>query len=125
MGMVRRMKDMKDMASAAPETTSQAQQPGAQAQQMAAPAQQMPGFRGAGALGGLDFDPIAGVTLGQFAAVSKGIAAYNYDQSKLAEIAASKGIDPVSWETASRAWHDRVKASPAVAQRFNELYRQS
>jgi hypothetical protein len=139
MGMLRRMKDMKDMVNAAPEMISQAQRLGAQAQQLAAAqqaaaqpqmAQHQTGSLQAGGVGigspaGPDFEPIAGVALDQFAAVSKGIAAYNYDQSRLAEIAASKGIDPVSWQTACHAWNDRVKASPAVAQRFNQLYRQS
>jgi hypothetical protein len=72
-----------------------------------------------------DFEPIAGVALDQFAAVSKGIAAYNYDQSRLAEVAASRGIDPVSWEAASQGWTRRIQASPAIAQQFNRLYRAS
>jgi hypothetical protein len=72
-----------------------------------------------------DFEPIAGVALDQFAAVSKGIAAYNYDRSRLAEMAAARGIDPVSWEAASQGWTSRIRASPAIAQEFNQLYRAS
>ena len=72
-----------------------------------------------------DFEPIAGVALDQFAAVSKGIAAYNYDRSRLAEVAAAQGIDPVSWEAASQGWTSRIQASPAIAQLFNQLYRAS
>jgi hypothetical protein len=134
MGMLKRMKDMKDMVNAAPGMVAQAQQLGAQAQQMAA-AQQAAGqaqmaqagaFQPGGAVAtGPDFDPVAGVTLGQFAAVSKGVAAYNYDQAKLPEIALGKGIDPVSWQSAAQAWNERIKANPAVAQRFNQLYRES
>ncbi len=74
---------------------------------------------------GPDFDPVAGVSLEQFAAVSKGVAAYDYDQSRLVDIAASKGIPAGSWEEASRGWNSRIQANPAVAQRFNQLYRVS
>lgn len=129
------MKDMKDMVDAAPGMVAQAQQLGAQAQQMAMAQQaamqaqmgqmgQMGGMPGS-APTGPDFDPVAGVSIEQFAAVSKGVAAYNYDQSKLVEIAASHGISGGDWEAASQGWNDRIKANPAVAQRFNLLYRAS
>ena len=135
MGMMKRMKDMRDMVNAAPDMVAQAQQLGAQAQQMAAAQQaavqaqlaqqQMGGgFAAPGAAPtGPDFDPIAGVSLEQFAAISKGVAAFNYDQAKLPEIAESKGVPAAHWEEASRGWNDRIKANPAVAQRFNLLYR--
>ena len=57
--------------------------------------------------------------------MGKAVAAYNYDGSKLPEIAASKGIPAIAWETASRGWNDRMLANPAVAQRYNQLYRAS
>jgi hypothetical protein len=137
--MLKRAKDMKDMLNAAPGMVAQAQQLSAQAQQMAS-AQQMAaaqqrlqggGWGTAGAVGavgaagttGADFEPIAGVALDQFTAVSKGVAAYGYDAARLPEIAASKGIDAFSWDQAYRGWNDRIKANPAVAQRFNQLYR--
>jgi len=137
MGMMKRMKDMREMVNAAPDMVRQAQEMGAQAQQMAAAqqaaaqaqvtaaqAQQGGGFTQPGAAPtGPDFEPIGGVSLEQFAAISKGVAAYNYDQSKLVEVAASKGVDAGSWDSASRGWNDRIKANPAVAQRFNLLYR--
>jgi hypothetical protein len=137
MGMMKRMKDMRDMVNAAPDMIAQAQQMGAQAQEMAAAqqaaaqarmaayqAQQGGGFNAPGAApAGPDFEPIAGVSLEQFAAISKGVAAYNYDASKLVDVAASKGVDAAAWETAHVGWNDRIKANPAVAQRFNQLYR--
>jgi hypothetical protein len=132
MGMLKRMKDMKDMVNAAPGMVAQAQQLGAQAQQMAAArqaalaAQQQAAYGTPGAMAaGPDFAPIAEVTLEQFTAVSKGVAAFGYDQARLPEIAASHGIPAAAWETASSGWNDRIKASPAVAQRFNQLYRQA
>lgn len=67
--------------------------------------------------------PIAGVTLEQFAAVSKGLAAYNYDQSKAPLVAEQHGISGEAWATAAAGWNGRVTADPAVAQAFNAAYR--
>jgi hypothetical protein len=132
-GLFKQLKDAKDMVNAAPGMVAQAQEMAANAQQMAAAQQaamqaQMAHARGAAASVapvGPDFEPIAGVALDQFAAVSKGVAAYNYDQSKLVEIAASRGIPAPAWEAAFHGWNDRIKGNPAVAQHFNQLYRQS
>jgi hypothetical protein len=138
-GIFKQMKDMKDMVNAAPGMVAQAQQMGAQAQQMAAAQQaaamaQMqqvqaqtgqPGQAPGSAPTGPDFDAINGVSLEQFASVSKGVAAFNYDASKLVDIAASKGISSIDWEDAHRGWNERIKANPAVASRFNQLYREA
>jgi hypothetical protein len=132
-GMFKQLKDAKDMINAAPGMVAQAQQMAAQAQQMAAAQQAAAQAQMAHAGGpaasvdpvGPDFEPIAGVPLDQFAAVSKGVAAYNYDQSKLVVIAASRGIPAQAWEAAHLGWNDRIKANPAVARRFNQLYRES
>jgi hypothetical protein len=129
MGMFKRMKDMRDMVEAAPGMVAQARQLGAQAQQMAAAqqaayaAQAQPAAAQAGAVEGADFDPIAGVSIDQFAAVSKGVAAFGYDPAKLPEIAASRGIAPADWQAAHQGWNERIKRNRAVAQRFNQLYR--
>ena len=142
MGIFKQIKDMKDMVNAAPGLVQQAQQLGAQAQQMAAAQQaaaqaqyggQQPGAFGqaAGAFGqtaapaGPDFEPIDNVSLDQFAAVTKAVAAFNYDGSKLPQIAASRGIPEYAWETACNGWNERIKSNPAVAQRYNLLYRAS
>jgi len=135
MGMFKNIKDMRDMANAAPGMVAQGQAMAAQAQQMAAAQQaaamaqiqQAHAASGYGQPGaaptGPDYEPIAGVSLEQFAAISKGVAAYNYDQTKLVEVAAQHGVGAEDWDTASRGWNDRIKANPAVAQRFNLLYR--
>ena len=96
MGMFKRMKDMRDMVEAAPGMVAQAQQLSAQAQQMAAAQQaayqaqaaqsygaQPGGAQPTGLAEGADFDPIAGVSIEQFASVSKGVAAFGYDPAKL------------------------------------------
>ena len=111
MGLLRRMKDMRDMAEA---------QPGqlAQYQARTAAAQDYPAE-------GADFAPVAGVSLEQFVTVYKGVAALSHDDSRLTEIAQSHGIDPARWEAAAAGWNARIQASPAVANRFSQLYREA
>ena len=135
MGLFKQMKDMKKTVEAAPGLINQAQQLGAQAQQQAAAqqaaavqaqqaalaAQQAGGGATAVAEGG-DYEPIAGVSLELYAEISKGLAAYNYDQSKAVEVAASKGVSPENWQQAMDGWNARITATPAVGQRFNQLY---
>ena len=135
MGFLKQMKDMKKVVHEAPGMIDQAQAMGKQAQEMQAAqqaaaqaqAQQMQQQQAAaapaaGAASGPDFEPIASVSIEQYAEVSKGLADYNYDQSKAVEIAASKGISPSDWEQAMTGWNARITANPAVAQRFNALY---
>lgn len=134
MGMLKRMKDMKDMVEAAPGMVEQARQLGAQAQQYAAAQQaaaqmqmaqlgQMAAPQAAGVAAGPDFEPIAGVSIELYAEISKGLAAVGYDASRAAEIAATKGVSADAWAQAMAGWNQRVTANPAVAQRFNALYR--
>jgi hypothetical protein len=111
MGLLRRMKDMRDMTEAAPGQL-------AQYQAQAAAAQGCPA-------GSADFAPVAGVSLEQFATVFKGAAALSHDDSRLTEIAQVRGIDPDRWETAAAAWNARIQSSPAVANRFSQLYREA
>lgn len=135
MGFIKQMKDLKKVTEAAPGMIDQAQALSKQAQEMQAAQQaaaqtqmdqmaqqQAAASTAAAAAGGPDFEPISGVSIEQYAEVSKGLADYNYDQSKAPEIAASKGISPSDWEQAMNGWNDRIKANPAVAQRFNALY---
>jgi hypothetical protein len=125
MGLFKQIKDMKQTVAAAPEMIEQAQQMQANAQQMqaqqAAAAQQAAQQEAAGATGP-DYELISGVSLEQFADVSKGLAAVNYDQSQAPAIAATKGISGESWQAAVDGWNARIKANPAVAKRFNALY---
>ncbi|MFL5847266.1 MAG: hypothetical protein ACJ762_21525 [Solirubrobacteraceae bacterium] len=131
MGFLKQMKDLKDTVNAAPGMVDQAMQLKAQAEQMqvaqqdaaqqamqqamaatAAPA--APAAAG-------DFAPIAGVSLELYAEVSRGLADYNYDQTKAVELAVAKGIAASDWQTAMDGWNARM-TNQAVAQRFNALY---
>lgn len=126
MGMLKDMKNMKDMVAGAPDMIAEAQKMAEnaqqQAQQQAAAAAQQQQAAAAAPATGPDFEPIAGVSLEQYAEVAKGLAEYNYDQAMAPQVAAMKGIAADAWETASTAWNDRIKANPGVAQRFNALY---
>ena len=134
MGMFKQLKDMKGMVHDAPAMIQGAQEMGAQAQEMAALQQQQamaaqqaafaPQAAAAPA-GGLDAsatEPIAGVSLEQYADISRGLQAYNYDQSKAVEIAAGQGVSAESWQAAVDGWNARMQANPAVAKEFNRLY---
>lgn len=131
MGLFKQMKDMKNVVEQAPEMITQAQQMGAQAQEMAAAqqaaaqqavAQQQAATTAAAEAGGADFEPVAGVTIEQYADVSKEVAASGGDQSKAAAIAAGKGISADDWQAAMDGWNQRMQTNPAVGQRFNQLY---
>lgn len=131
MGLFKQMKDMKNVVEQAPDMISQAQQMGAQAQEMAAAqqaaaqqamAQQQAATTAAAEAGGPDFEPVAGVSIEQYAEVSKGVADAGGDQSKAVEIAAAKGISADNWQAAIDGWNQRMQTNPAVGQRFNQLY---
>jgi hypothetical protein len=116
------MKDMKASVAAAPGMIEQAQQMAAQAQQMAAAQQAAAAAAPPAVAAGPDFEPIGGVSLDQYADISKGLAAYGHDQSKAVDVAAAKGVSSTDWQQAVDGWNARMAANPAVAQEFNKLY---
>jgi hypothetical protein len=129
MGIFKQMKDMKTTTAAAPGMIDQANE-------LAEPSRQLAGTQQAAtepaaaqaqqvmaALAeGPDFEPIAGVSLELYVAISKGLADYNYDQSKAADVAASKGVTASNWNAAVDGWNARMRANSSVGQRFNALY---
>ena len=130
MGLFKSLKDMKDMAAAAPGLVESATQLGAQAQAQAAAMQQ------AGGQGHVDsintatygeptaeaLEPIAGVDLETYATVVKGIAAFGYDAARLPEVAATHGIGASDWATAQSGWGERIQGDRALGSRFNAIY---
>ncbi|MCU1359480.1 MAG: hypothetical protein JWN99_769 [Ilumatobacteraceae bacterium] len=66
--------------------------------------------------------PVEGVTLDRYASIVRGIAAYNSDQSMLAGIAIDQGIDVDTWHRVHQGWNARIRANPAVARRFSDIY---
>jgi hypothetical protein len=133
MGMFKSMtkgfKDMKEMVNTAPDMIDQAQVLAANAQAMQASYQQQATAAAAYATQSAtstasiaELEPIAGVTLETFAQVCKGLAAYNYDQSRAPALAAARGIDAASWQTAMDGWNARITANPAVSREFRRHY---
>ncbi len=131
MGIFKQMKDLKDMAAAAPEMMGQAQRMAEQAQQMSAQAtaqqqaamQQTIAHPPAAAGEAVATEAIAGVELALYATIVKAIAPLGYDQSLLPGIAAAHGVDPASWQQAHDGWNARIQAEPDVARAFSDLYR--
>src|SRR4051794_22132055 len=120
---------MKATVAAAPEMVNQAQQLGANAQAMAAQ-QQAAAVAAQQAAAtpttttGPDFEPIAGVSLAQYAEISKGLAAVNYDQSRASEVANAHGVTSTNWDAAVEGWNARMQTNREVGKQFNALYTQ-
>jgi hypothetical protein len=128
MGLFKQMKDLRATVAASPALVEQAMMASANAQQMAmvqqsmyaAPVAPAPPLAAGGTSG--DFSPICGVSLEQYVEVSRGLAAYNYDQSKAVQVAGTKGINAMDWTAAMEGWNHRMRVNPAVARQFNALY---
>lgn len=130
MGLFKQMKDMKNVVAAAPEMVEQANQMSAQAQQMAA-AQQQAAAAGAvpGGVGGpLDpasLEPIAGITLEEYARLSKTIGTRGLDQAGIEAYVTAEGHTPETWQAAYDGWNERFKGNTALAVHFGNLYQQT
>jgi hypothetical protein len=134
MGMFKQLKDMKGMIEDAPEQIRNAQAMGAQAQQLAAAQQaaaqaqmaqlgNLPGGAGSFAPDPAALTPIGGVTLEQYVAISKDIAASgSSDEASAASAAAAKGVSGADWKEAVEGWNHRIKTNGGVAHQFNQLY---
>lgn len=133
MGLFKSLKDMKDMAAAAPGLVESATQLGAQAQAQAAAMQQLGGQGYVDSVNAATYgepstealEPIAGVDLETYAKVVKGIAAFGYDAARLPEVAAALGIGAEDWATAQGGWGERIQGDRALGTRFNALYAQA
>jgi hypothetical protein len=133
MGMFKQLKDMKGMMEDAPDMIKNARAMGAQAQEMAAAQQAaaqaqmasvgaMPGV-GSFAPDPAALTPIGGVTLEQYVAISKDIAASgSSDEASAASAAAAKGVSAENWKEAVEGWNHRIKTNGGVAHQFNQLY---
>ena len=133
MGMFKQPKDMKGMIEDSPEMIRNARAMGAQAQEMAA-AQQAAAQAQMAAVGAMPgagsfapdpaaLTPIGGVTLEQYVAISKDIAASgSSDETSAASAAAAKGVSAENWKEAVEGWNQRIKTNGGVAHQFNQLY---
>jgi hypothetical protein len=133
--MFRQIKEMKAMLEGAPEMAEPALPMSARAQRLAMAQAAVWQAKAAGgtrsgyaekgyAQAGGEDEPIAGVSLEQYAAISKHAAAFGHDPAKMAEFAAARGITELAWHTAVAGWNARLRADAAVARRFNLRYRE-
>jgi hypothetical protein len=132
--MFRQIKEMKAMLEGAPEMAEPALPMSAQAQRLAMAQAAVRQARADGtrsgyaeqgyARAGGEDEPIAGVSLEQYAAISKHAAAFGHDPAKMAEFAAARGITELAWRSAVAGWNARLRADAAVARRFNLRYRE-
>jgi hypothetical protein len=130
MGLFKQMKDMKNVVAAAPDMVDQAQQMQANAQQMqtaqmqAAQAGAVPGGVG-GPLDAAALEPIAGISLEEYARLSKTIGTRGLDEAGLANYVVGQGHSVESWQAAYEGWNDRFKGNTALAVQYGNLYQQA
>ena len=70
-----------------------------------------------------ELEPIAGVSLASFVAVSLELARFQFDVARAAEVAADLGIPAHAWGDAADGWARRLRDSPTVADEFARMYR--
>jgi uncharacterized membrane protein YdfJ with MMPL/SSD domain len=128
------MKDMKTMVGAAPGMIEQANQMAAQAQQMQQAQQaqvaQMQAMQAGPTIpdGDPRLAPIAGVTLEQYAAISKaaatqGAAHVGSDDNSLVGLALARGVESAAaWQEAYGGWNARMQGDMQLATHFGHLY---
>ncbi len=123
MGLFKQMKQMKDVVKDAPEMVESAKAM-QEAQMAAAQAQAQAQQAAAGAAAtGEAGEPIAGVSLELYAEIARELSARGSDQSLAPIIAKEKGVDRASWDAAVAGWNERMRTNPAIATRFNQLWR--
>jgi len=108
MSMFKQFGDMAKMVKAAPGLIDQADGLAAQSEAYRArmDAQAVHAMTAQAAAGNLD--PIAGVDLDVYARIVKGLAAFQYDETKLPVVAGMFGVDPSAWAEAQVGWGARI-----------------
>jgi hypothetical protein len=133
MGFIRKgIKDMRTTVAAAPAMIQPANQLGAQAQQLqhaqaaqAAQAAQMQAMMAGTTIGPDDprLEPIAGVTLEQYASIAKAAATPGVDSDGLVSLALARGVaSEAAWHEAQDGWNARMRGDTQLATHFGHLY---
>jgi len=69
-------------------------------------------------------EPIAGVTIEQYATISKAAATAGADENTLVRLALGRGVDSeTAWREAYDGWNARMKRDMQLATHFGHLYR--
>jgi hypothetical protein len=69
-----------------------------------------------------ELEPIAGVSLASFVAVSLELSRFQFDASRAREVAEDLGIPAAAWDAAAAGWSRRLTGSSAVAGEFARMY---
>lgn len=121
MGLFKQVKDMKSMVAAAPAMLDQAQQLQAHGMQLQAAQQAALGDPGAPIAGG-QLDPIAGISLEEYARIAKTIGERRLDQAGIEALVQGLGHTPEAWQAAYDGWNARFKGDMALSVRFGTIY---
>lgn len=125
MGLFKQMKQAKDAVAASPDLAQHAQAM-QQAQIDAARADEASNSAAAtraAAAGGSDFDPVAGVSLDTYVAISRAMNDRGADQDAAPAIALEHGVARAAWDAAVAEWNARMQRNAAVGARFGQLWR--
>jgi hypothetical protein len=125
MGLFKDLKNMKDTVHAAPDMIRQAQALGAQAQQLQAAQAGVAGVGAPGIVTAAELEPIAGISLEQYAQLAKTIGERRLDQSGIDDLARSQRLTPEAWQEAYDGWNARMKVNMALSTQFGALYQQA
>ncbi len=128
MGMLKRMKDLKDVVAATPEMMDEAAQMQQHGQQMQAQVGGMGGAlggmqQGAAAVDPTMLEPIDGVSLERYAQLSKTIGTRQLTtEAQVHEFLASQGHTPEQWQAAWAGWSKRMEQDMSLAGHFSALF---
>jgi hypothetical protein len=130
MGLFKQIKDLTDTVHQLPDVISHTAALGSQAQQMAAAQAAAQTAMGQQAFAGTThpavpsgprLEPIAGVSLELYAAISRECGRSGVGLDGAALIAAAHGVAADAWQTAMEGWNARM-ADVSVAQSFRQFY---
>lgn len=125
MGLFKQMKDMKNVVAAAPDMVAEAQQLQANAQQMQAAQMGVQHDMVPGQVDAATLEPIAGISLDEYARLSKIIGTRGLDEAGIANLMTSEGRSLDDWKAAYDGWNARFKGNTALAVQFGNLYQQA
>lgn len=122
MGLFKDLKNMKDTVHAAPDMIREAQSLGAQAQAYGQAVAATPGIGTPGVVTPAELEPIAGMSLQQYAQFAKTVGEKRLDQAGTEALVSQHGFAPEDWQAAYDGWNARMKVNMALSTQFGQLY---
>jgi hypothetical protein len=122
MGLFKDLKNMKDTVHAAPGMIREAQALGAQAQAYGQAVAATPMVGTPGVVTPAELEPIAGISLQQYAQFAKTVGEKRLDQAGTEALVGRHGFAPEDWQAAYDGWNARMKTNMALSTQFGQLY---